>query len=136
MGLHQLLTHVLMCTHCFVMLFGLGNPLKNHLIMWQLGQVYPCLFRANLVCVFLQQYQRNKGVTNRTGCHNRNGRHSLPQLLLCQLQCSSHLAVLLVVALLIADNGDRRVECFAEFIVSSHLAVLPVVALLTRATVE
>ena len=55
----------------------LRNPLKNHSIMWQIGQFYPCFFRANLVCGFLQQYQRNKGVTNRAGCHNRNGRHSL-----------------------------------------------------------
>ena len=69
--------HVLMCTHYFVMPAGLRNPLKNHSIMWQFGQFYPCFFRANLVCGFLQQYQRNKGETNRAGCHNRNGRHSL-----------------------------------------------------------
>ena len=70
-------SHVIMCTHYFVISVCLRNPLKNHSIMWQIGWFYPCFFRMKLVYGFLQQYQRNKGVTNRVGCHNRNGRHSL-----------------------------------------------------------
>ena len=148
-------THVLMCTHFFVMPVDLRNPLKNHSIMWQIGQFYPCFCRANLVCGFLQQYQRNKGVTNRAGVHNRNGRHSLcvffqvsrglrkgPRSLGNAPSTTASLSAPMFITLggvagrWLADNGDRRVRCFAEFTVSSHLAVLPVVALLTRATVE
>ena len=82
------LTHAIMCTHYFVMPVGLRNPLKNHSIMWQIGQFYPCFFRANFVYGFLQQYQRNKGVTYRARCHNRNGRHSLWCVLSCKQRAS------------------------------------------------
>ena len=80
-------------------------------------------------CVsFCNSIKGNKGVTNRAGCHNRNGRHSLR----CALSSKQR-----------ASNGEPKFKessfqnCFfVSSNASSHLAVLPVVALLTRATVE
>ena len=118
------LTHVLMCTHHFVMPVGLRNPLKNHSIMWQVGQFYPCFFRANLVCGFLQQYQRNKGLSNRAGWHSlwcvlsskqraSKGARSLRNPL--STTASMFITLGGVAGRCLVDKGDRRVRRAAQW---------------------
>jgi len=42
-------THVIMYTHYFVTSFGIKNPLKPYITLWQIFQFYCCLFHAVVV---------------------------------------------------------------------------------------
>jgi len=46
------LTHVIMYSHYLWTSFGLKNPLKRYITMWQISQFYSCLLHAFLVMFF------------------------------------------------------------------------------------
>merc|ERR1719421_941393 len=50
-------THVIMYSHYLWTSFGLKNPLKNYITMWQIFQFYTCFAHANLILFVLPQME-------------------------------------------------------------------------------
>merc|ERR1712048_422337 len=46
-------THVIMYSHYLWTSFGLKNPLKNYITMWQIFQFYTCFAHANIILFVL-----------------------------------------------------------------------------------